>query len=87
MVNRLLKAAVERNFEIIGEALNRISKIDPASAERIPECRSIIGFRNVLIHGYNDIDYDRVWQIIQADVPPLREVVLQLLKEAGPAPT
>lgn len=84
--NELLTAAVERKFEIIGEALNRISKTDPAIAKRIPECRSIIGFRNVLIHGYDDVDYDRVWQIIRADVPPLRESVLRLLEEAGPPP-
>ena len=82
----LRTAAVERKFEIVGEALNRISKVDPVTAQRIPEYRSIIGFRNVLIHGYDDVDYGRVWQIIQADVPPLREMVIQLLEEAGPPP-
>ena len=84
--DKLRTAAVERQFEIIGEALNRIRKVDPTTAQRIPECGSIIGFRNILIHGYDDIDYDRVWQIIEADVSPLREVVLQLLEEAGPLP-
>lgn len=49
--DELLSAAVERKFEIIGEALTRISKVDPATAQRIPECRAIIGFRDVLIHG------------------------------------
>jgi uncharacterized protein with HEPN domain len=84
--NRLLSAAVERTFEIIGEALNRIRKVDPATAQRIPDFRSIIGFRNVLIHGYDDLDYARVWQIMQDDVPALRETVARLLEEAGPPP-
>lgn len=84
--DELLKGAVERKFEIIGEALNRISKVDPTTAERIPQFRRIIGFRNILIHGYDDVDCDRVWQIIESDVPPLRAVVLRLLEEAGPPP-
>ena len=84
--SQLLRAAVERKFEIIGEALNRISRVDPPTAQRVPQCRAIIGFRNVLVHGYDDIDYDRVWQIIQSDVPPLREAVSRLLQEAGPPP-
>ena len=64
--NELLKGAVERKFEIIGEALSRISKVDPNTAEQIPEFRRIIGFRNILIHGYDDIDHVRVWEVIQA---------------------
>jgi uncharacterized protein with HEPN domain len=84
--DEISRAAIERKFEVIGEALNRISKVDPVTAQRVPECRAIIGFRNVLIHGYDDIDYDRVWHVIRADVPPLRKVVLGLLTEAGPPP-
>jgi uncharacterized protein with HEPN domain len=82
--DEISRAAVERKFEVIGEALNRISKVDPATAQRIPQCRVIIGFRNVLIHGYDDIDYSRVWHVIRDDVPPLRKLVLDLLAEAGP---
>ena len=84
--NELLKGAVERKFEIIGEALSRISKVDPNTAEQIPEFRRIIGFRNILIHGYDDIDYDRVWQVIEADLPRLQEQVQKLLEEIGPEP-
>jgi uncharacterized protein with HEPN domain len=84
--DRLLRSAVERNFEIIGEALNRIRQNDPALAARIPENRAIIGFRNLLIHGYDYIDHGRVWQVIHADLPKLRVRVGELLKEAGPPP-
>jgi uncharacterized protein with HEPN domain len=80
--DRLLRSAIERNFEIIGEALNRLHKTDPATSARVPEHAAIIGFRNVLIHGYDYVDHSRVWQIIQSDVPRLRAQVEQLLKEA-----
>lgn len=84
--DRLLRSAVERNFEIIGEALNRIRQNDPALAERIPENRAVIGFRNLLIHGYDSIDHSRVWEVIRHDMPKLLGQVAQLLKEAGPPP-
>ena len=84
--DRLLRLAVERNFEIIGEALNRIRQNDPMLAERIPENRAIIAFRNLLIHGYDSIDHSRVWAVIQKDAPQLHRLIAQLLKEAGPPP-
>jgi uncharacterized protein with HEPN domain len=52
----LTQRAVERDFEIIGEALNRIKKIDEEILKRVSEYQRIIGFRNVLIHGYDLID-------------------------------
>jgi uncharacterized protein with HEPN domain len=52
----MLRSAVERQFEIIGEALSQLAKIDPAVAARIPDLRRIVGFRNVLIHGYDRMD-------------------------------
>jgi len=54
--NPLIRSAVERQFEIIGEALNRLSKEAPDLADRVPNLRKIVGFRNVLIHGYAVID-------------------------------
>ncbi len=56
----LIRSAVERQFEIIGEALNRLSKEAPTLADRVPNLRNIVGFRNVLIHGYAVIDDGRV---------------------------
>jgi uncharacterized protein with HEPN domain len=65
--DRMLRSAVERQFEIIGEALSQLAKIDPTVAARIPDLRRIVGFRNVLIHGYDRIDAASVWHVIQND--------------------
>lgn len=48
----LLRSGVERQLLTVGEALNQMSRLDPALAARIPEIRNIIGFRNILVHGY-----------------------------------
>jgi uncharacterized protein with HEPN domain len=81
--DRFLRSAVERNFEIIGEALNRIHRTDQSTAAHISDYRAIIDFRNLLIHGYDYIDHGRVWEVIQRDVPKLRAQLAQLLREAG----
>jgi uncharacterized protein with HEPN domain len=63
--------AVERNFEIIGEALNRIKKFDPETLASISEHYRIIGFRNILIHGYDTVDEMMVWDAIENHLPLL----------------
>jgi len=80
--DRLLRQAIERNLEIIGEAVKRLADSDPDVASRIGESPQIISFRNVLIHGYDLIDDDRVWPVIQNDLPTLESTVEQLLAEA-----
>lgn len=80
----LIRSAVERQFEIIGEALNRLSKEAPDLAGRVPNLRKIVGFRNVLIHGYAVIDDGRVWEIVTTLLPSLRATVTALLTELGP---
>jgi uncharacterized protein with HEPN domain len=79
--DELVYSAVERKFEIIGEALGQLAKVDPALAGRIPDMRDIIAFRNVLIHGYAGIEHRRVWDIAQSSLPRLRMVVEDLLRE------
>jgi uncharacterized protein with HEPN domain len=79
----LLRAAVERHFEIIGEAMNRLAKSDPATAARIDDYSRIIAFRNILIHGYDLVDHEQVWQVVENQVPVLERQVAELLKEAG----
>lgn len=71
----LLKNAVERKFEIMGEALNRIKRDDPGFIKNIRNYRDIISFRNILIHGYNNIDDMIVWGIIREDLDDLIEDV------------
>ena len=63
--------AVERDFEIIGEALNRIKNTDSELLEKISEHHRIIGFRNILIHGYDIVDEAIVWQAVTRHLPTL----------------
>ena len=76
-----MHSAVERKFEIVGEALNQLSKRDPEIAARIPDLRAIIGFRNVLIHGYAEIDHALVWITIHQSLPRLCEAIQSMLEE------
>lgn len=68
---RVLRDAVERNFITIGEALRRIAKIDPDTASLVEDYPQIIGFRNVVVHGYDMIEDTIVWGIIQNELPRL----------------
>uniref|UniRef100_A0A831X8P9 DUF86 domain-containing protein n=1 Tax=Thermorudis peleae TaxID=1382356 RepID=A0A831X8P9_9BACT len=79
-VDALLRSAVERQFEIIGEALARLARLDETLASRISEYRRIIAFRNILIHGYADVDHHIVWDIIESKLPTLRREVTTLLE-------
>src|SRR3989304_7181068 len=73
--NVVTQRAVERDFEIIGEALNRIKNTDNELLENISEHHRIIGFRNILIHGYDVVDEGIVWKAITQHLPILvREI-------------
>ena len=61
----MLRAAVERQFEIIGEALNRLFRLEHDLADRITDGRRIIAFRNILVHAYAQIDNRVVWGVIE----------------------
>ncbi len=65
------KAAVERKIEVIGEALNRIKKINPNTLEKIDNWKEIIGFRNVIAHGYDVVEDSIVWESVTNDIPLL----------------
>jgi uncharacterized protein with HEPN domain len=80
----VVHSAVERKFEIIGEALRQLFKLDPVLAQRVPDMRDIIAFRNILTHGYAAVEHDQVWRIIQTSLPDLRASVAALLDELGP---
>jgi uncharacterized protein with HEPN domain len=71
----MLRAAVERNFEIIGEALSQAQRFFPEIAGRVTDERQIIAFRNRLIHGYATVRHALVWDIVQTKLPLLGEEV------------
>lgn len=73
--NELIRSAVERKFEIIGEALNRLKREQPELLETIRNYRKIVSFRNILIHAYDSIDNRIVWDVIQNDLDKLLEDV------------
>ena len=75
-----VQAAVERKFEIIGEALNRIKKLDASVLESISEHQRIIGFRNVITHGYDALDTELVWDAVRNHLATLKEQVERLLE-------
>ena len=72
------RKAIERNIEIIGEALNRILKVSPDIA--ISDSRKIVDTRNRIIHGYDSISPDILWLIIKRSLPLLRNEVAELLE-------
>ena len=79
--NEMLRSAVERQFEIIGEAMTRLIKRDPAVAARMTDYRKISGFRNALVHGYDAIDDVISWGIVTTKLPTLRADLQQLMTE------
>ena len=68
--NRLLELALVRLLEIVGEAASRVPKEECVKYPEIP-WPQIVGLRNRLIHGYDAVDLDILWQIIVHDLPPL----------------
>jgi uncharacterized protein with HEPN domain len=75
-----LRSAVERKFEIMGEALNRIRRDDPDVLQQIRDHRDIISFRNILVHGYDSIDDRIVWGVIVEDLDHLLADIGRLLQ-------
>ena len=72
----MLRAGVERWFEIIGEAMAQLARVDEPTAARI------IAFRNVLIHGYAEVDHRLVWDVLQTNLPILEARIGDLLDES-----
>ena len=79
MENKMLRRAIEREFEIIGEAMNRIDKLCPDFP--ISNKIQIIGMRNRVIHGYDKIDDGLIWGVIVRHLPGLKSEIDNLLEE------
>ena len=78
----MVRDAVERRLGIIGEALSRAAVLEPSLVDRVPDLRHIVGLRNRVIHGYDAVDDEIVWDIVQNKLPRLQTRVAELLKEA-----
>ncbi len=78
--DRRFRRAVEREFEIIGEALHRLGVEDTKTAAQIAELPRIVAFRNRIIHGYDAVDDATVWGVVEKHLPPLVAKVEQLMK-------
>jgi uncharacterized protein with HEPN domain len=75
----MLRSAVERQFEIMGEAMTLLARTAPDIAARVGDFRRIIGFRNVLIHRYGRIEHQLVWDTAVDSLPELRTEVVAAL--------
>lgn len=79
--NIMLKRAVERDLEIIGEAVNRILKTDASFESLISDSKAIVGLRNQVIHAYDNVSDENIWAIIVNHLPKLKAEIENLLIE------
>ena len=77
--NKLLRRGIEREIEIIGEAMNRILKLDQET--QIENARQIVDTRNWVIHGYDEVDDVVIWGIVSNHLPKLKKEIEGLLGE------
>lgn len=78
--DRDLQAIVERRFEILGEALRRLERVNPAVFAQIPAARQAIGLRNIISHGYDGVDHRLLWDTMMVDLEPMRAAISALLR-------
>ncbi|GGE35207.1 HepT-like ribonuclease domain-containing protein [Psychroflexus planctonicus] len=79
--NIMLKRAIERNLEIIGEAMNRILKRDTSFENKIANAKSIIGLRNQVIHAYDTISDENIWSVLIIHLPKLKSEINKLIED------
>ncbi|MBC7834940.1 MAG: DUF86 domain-containing protein [Phycisphaerales bacterium] len=83
LADPIRRSSVERQFEIIGEAMKRLLDATPGLSFQLPEAREVIQFRNFISHGYHLIDHGVVWTIAQTDVPALRRRATLILSDTA----
>ena len=81
LADEMFRSAVERKLEIIGEAFAKLEAADTALTENFPELRKVIGMRNLIIHGYDNVDEELVWDMVQNKLPALQQKVESFLEE------
>lgn len=77
--NTLVKRAIERELEIIGEAINKVLKVDPNI--QIRNARKIVDLRNFIIHSYDRVSDEILWSITIKNIPELEQDIIELLKK------
>ena len=77
----MFRSAVERQFEIIGEAVRRLGVEDPSIFARFPQGREMIDLRNIISHNYDGVDLGTVWSIKLEDLPNLKALVHGLITQ------
>jgi uncharacterized protein with HEPN domain len=80
--SHMVQDAVLRNLQTLGESAKRITDVCKTAHPEV-EWQRIVAFRNVLVHDYLGINIERIWEIVQRDVPPLKSVVVAILSEMG----
>jgi len=75
--NPIIKRAIERNLEIIGEAINRIIKVNPDIS--ISDAKNIVGLRNQIIHSYDNISDEFIWSVVVSNLPLLKSEIDNLI--------
>ena len=78
-----VQAQVERHLEVMGEALNRLFRIDPETLGRLPEARRWVNLRNAIAHLYDDLSQIRIWNSASVELSQLHETAVSLLEEFG----
>jgi len=81
--DRRTRLAVERLFEILGEALNRVDEADPLFRDHLPEMGKVIGMRNRIAHGYDRVNNSVLWDTILDFVPDLQDKLNAWLEKNG----
>ena len=81
--DRWFRRTVEREFEIIAEALSRLGRSDPTTAAAITELSRIVGFRNRIIHAYDAVDDATVWGVVESHLPRLLAEIEVLFQKEG----
>jgi len=79
--DRGFRSAIERELQIIGEALIQLNQLAPETAQQISEYQRIISFRHVLVHAYDSLNYDLVWYVVERKLPTFQDEIQALLTE------
>ena len=78
-----MRLAIKRLPEVVGEALGAALRIEPSLEEQFPDFRRAVDLRSRIIHGYDDVSALAVWDIVHTNLPFLRDILADLLRDAA----